>query len=64
MAVVTDYDPDPGPNRQLNPQRQFSISVRLETYDWLTDLAYRRQSSITQICRDAIRAYREAHPDD
>ena len=61
---MTDYDPDPGPNRQLNPQRQFSVSVRLETYDWLTDLADRRQTSISQIRRDAIRAYREANPDD
>ena len=60
---MTDYDPDPGPNRQLNPQRQFSVSVRLETYDWLADLADRRQSSIAQICREAIRAYRETCDD-
>ena len=50
---------DPGPNRQ---QRQFSVSVRHDLYQWLTDLAETRQSSIAQICREALIAYRDQQP--
>jgi len=43
-------------------QRQFSVNVQPDMYAWLTDLAEQRQTSIAQICREALIHYRDTTP--